>query len=109
MDRYIIQTLITCKNKQFQNKIEMKAWFEKNLVPQDVDDLRRYNLNIMNKYGHENFFLTFIPPNIGILTHIYQTIDEYKNSIPLRQSQKEMIETHNIDYTISDLLVQELK
>ena len=43
MNRYIIQTLVTCKGKTFLSKESFKKWFVENLVPQDSDPLRKYN------------------------------------------------------------------
>ena len=106
MNRYIIQTLITCSDKAFKNKYEFKKWFEKSLVPQNKDPLRIYNFKLMEQYGHEHFFLTFTPPNIGILTHIYQTQEEYYNSIKLRNDQKRLMHKYNISYTVSDVMEQ---
>ena len=106
MNRYIIQTIITCSDKIFKNKNEFKNWFEISLVPQNKDPLRIYNFKLMEKYGHKHFFLTFIPPNIGILTHIYQTQEEYYNSIGLRADQKKLMHKYNISYTVSDVMEQ---
>ena len=106
MNRYIIQTIITCSDKVFKNKYEFKKWFEKSLVPQNKDPLRIYNFKLMEQYGHENFFLTFTPPNIGILTHIYQTQEEYYNSINLRNDQKKLMHKYNISYIVSDVMEQ---
>ena len=106
MSRYIIQTLLTCKGKTFLSKESFKKWFEENLVHQDTDPLRKYNFTIMEQYGHENFFLTFIAPNKGILTHIYQTKEEYYNSIKLRTDQQILMHKYNIGYAVSDVMKQ---
>ena len=106
MSRYIIQTIITCSDKIFKNKYEFKNWFETSLVPQDKDPLRIYNFKLMEQYGHENFFLTFAPPNIGILTYIYQTQEEYYNSIKLTLDQKKLMHKYNISYTVSYIMEQ---
>ena len=37
MNRYIIQTLVTCKGKTFLSKESFKKWFVENLVPQDSE------------------------------------------------------------------------
>lgn len=108
MYRYIVQTLISCK-RDFRNKKEFKKWMVDNYVPEGSDELRKYNFSRMNLHGHEYFFLTFLPPNRGILTHIYQTEKEYFDSILLRKEQKNMFEKNNMDYEISDLFVQEVE
>ena len=108
MHRYIIQTLITCE-RNFKDKKEFKNWMVENYVPEGSDELRNYNFKIMDLHGHENFFLTFLPPNKGILTHIYKTEKEYQDSIPLRANQKIMFESNDMSYEISDVFMQILK
>jgi len=44
MNRYIIQTIITCSDKIFKNKNEFKNWFETSLVPQNKDPFIILNL-----------------------------------------------------------------
>ena len=104
---YIVQTLIIDHNKSYENKKEFKDYYVNNYVPQESDPLRVFNFKMMDKYGHENFFLTFIKPNKGILTHKYFSKNEYKESMIYRQEQQKMFENLNIDYLISEVLCQE--
>lgn len=105
--KYIIQTLIIDNNRKYSSKDEFKSYFVENYVPENIDPLRIFNFTVMDKYGHDNFFLTFIPPNMGILTHKYFNEDEYLVSKQLREDQQKMMNKNNIDYHISELLIQE--
>jgi len=107
MKTFIVQTIIIDNNKKFNSKKEFKNYYIENYVPIEKDPLREFNLKIMNKYGHDNFFLTFVKPNIGILTHKYFTEEEYNESINLRDNQKKLMKAYNIDYLISEVLIQD--
>ena len=97
-----IDTTITISNKNFNSKKDWKDYTVLNFVPEDVDPLRVYNFKQMEKYGDGFFYLIFHKPNIGILNHIYQTYKEYEKSIKLRNDQKELFESNNMVYNISE-------
>ena len=97
-----IDTTITIPNKNFNSKKDWKDYTVLNFVPEDVDPLRVYNFKQMEKYGDGFFYLIFHKPNIGILNHIYQTYKEYEKSIKLRNDQKELFESNNMVYNISE-------
>ena len=69
-----------------------------------IRSIQQYNFNLMDKYGHHHFFLTFLPPNKGILTHQYQTIEEYEGCIEFRNDQAERLRAKGIKYEISDFI-----
>jgi len=106
MSRIIIQTLLTHYEAKFKDKDAFKEWFVNHLVPEDTDPLRRYNFTVMEEYGHENFFLTFIPPNKGILTHIYPNRKLYESSVKLRKLQQKLFNENNIGYEVSNVFFQ---
>tara|TARA_Y100000004_G_scaffold193475_1_gene256107 strand:+ start:465 stop:1517 length:1053 start_codon:yes stop_codon:yes gene_type:complete len=97
-----IETYITVPNSKFRFKKDWKDYTVSNFVPEDTDPLRIYNFKLMKKYGEGFFYLKFVPPNIGVLNHIYQTEEEYEKSIPLRIEQKKLFESNNIIYEISE-------
>ena len=90
-------------DKNFSNKEEFKNYMVEHHAPKS-DPFRQYNFNLMDKYGHHHFFLTFLPPNKGILTHQYQTIEEYEGCIEFRNDQAERLRAKGIKYEISDFI-----
>lgn len=96
-----IDTKITVHDKQFKFKKDWKD-FCTSFVPENVDPLRVYNFELMNKHGDGFFYLIFKQPNVGVLNHIYQNFEEYKKSIQLRLDQKTLFESKNISYEISE-------
>ena len=94
-----IDTEVIVPNKQFKNKAEFKDYVVK-FVPQDTDPLRKYNFELMEKYGEGFFYLNFFPPNRGVLNHIYQNDKEYKKSIKLREEQQIYLQDKGLMYDI---------
>lgn len=107
MSEYIVQTIVIDNNRTFVDKEDFKKFYLDNLVNIKYDQLRQFNMTIMDKYGHEHFSLAFVKPNIGILTHKYRTNDEYETSQKYRLQQKKILESKNIEYLISDVLIRD--
>jgi len=97
-----IDTEFTIPNKAFKSKLGFKKYIVNKYVPQDKSPLRIYNFKQMEKYGDGFFYLNFIPPNKGILNHIYQTEDLYYKSIPMRDEQQRLFESEGLTYKVDE-------
>ena len=73
--------------KEFKDKESFKSFMVKEYAPES-SSIRKYNFDLMDKYGHCFFNLQFLPPNTGVLYHRYHTQEEYEKSIPLREEQE---------------------
>ena len=83
----IIKTFLESP-KDFKDKESFKSFMVSEYAPESCN-IRKYNFELMDKYGHCFFYLQFEPPNKGILYHRYHTLEEYESSIPFRNEQQE--------------------
>lgn len=97
-----IDTEFVIPNKAFENKLDFKNYVVSKYVPQDTDSLRIYNFEQMEKYGDGFFYLTFVPPNKGILNHIYQSEKLFLKSVPLRIEQQTKFLKEGLKYEIGE-------
>jgi len=84
----IVNIIIQCPWRKFENKEDIKSWITKNYLPDegpDIDKFREYNFNIAKKHGNEYFSMTFIKPNTIVLTQKYYDWTEYNNMLMIRK------------------------
>ena len=91
-----IKTLLESP-EDFEDKESFKSFMVEKYAPESCS-IRKYNFELMDKYGHCFFYLKFDPPNKGTLYHRYHTQEEYENSIPFRKEQQEVFEKAGLKY-----------
>ena len=77
----IITNSVIKVKRDFENKEDIKAYLYSFI---EKHPFRKYNQQISDEFGEELFSMTFIRPNIVVLTQRYPTKKLYVESIPLR-------------------------
>ena len=67
-------------------------------------DLKEYNNRIAKKYGDEHFSMTFVKPNMVVITQRYIHKEDFEPTIKMRNELKEYLISNNIvtKFLISD-------
>ena len=105
----IVNIIISCSWRTFENKEEMKTYMTNNYVPDsgpNIDKFREYNLAIAKKNGEENFSMTFIKPNTVVLTQRYNDWFEYYGMISFRNETIEKLCNQGFVIQVSEPMEQ---
>jgi len=78
----VITNSIVVVNNFFESKDEIKKYLYDHILDHPF---KKYNLEIAKKYGEHMFSMTFVKPNIVVLTQKYMTMKEYENSLKDKQ------------------------
>ena len=105
----IVNIIISCSWRTFENKEEMKTYMTNNYVPDsgpNIDKFREYNFAIAKKNGEENFSMTFIKPNTVVLTQRYNDWFEYYGMISFRNETIEKLCNQGFVIQVSEPMAQ---
>ena len=105
----IVNIIISCSWRTFENKEEMKTYMTNNYVPNsgpNIDKFREYNFAIAKKNGEENFSMTFIKPNTVVLTQRYNDWFEYYGMISFRNETIEKLCNQGFVIQVSEPMEQ---
>ena len=105
----IVNIIISCSWRTFENKEEMKTYMTNNYVPDsgpNIDKFREYNFAIAKKKGEENFSMTFIKPNTVVLTQRYNDWFEYYGMISFRNETIEKLCNQGFVIQVSEPMEQ---
>jgi len=105
----IVNIIISCSWRTFENKEEMKTYMTNNYVPDsgpNIDKFREYNFAIAKKNGEENFSMTFIKPNTVVLTQRYNDWFEYYGMISFRNETIEKLCNQGFVIQVSEPMEQ---
>ena len=105
----IVNIIISCSWRTFENKEEMKTYMNNNYVPDsgpNIDKFREYNFSIAKKNGEENFSMTFIKPNTVVLTQRYNDWFEYYGMISFRNETIEKLCNQGFVIQVSEPMEQ---
>lgn len=103
----VCNIIIECPWREFSNKEEFKSWITENYVPdegENINKFREYNFKIAEEHGKDWFSMTFIKPNIIVLTQRYLNWFEYYGCIPFRIETLKMLEDNNFIVKVSEPL-----
>lgn len=102
----IITNSVIKVKRDFDNKDEIKNYLYSFI---EEHPFRQYNQKIANEFGEHLFSMTFVSPNIVVLTQRYPTEKLYLDSIPFRENlvQKMFFKDIIYFYKISDPLLVE--
>ena len=105
----IVNIIISCSWRTFENKEEMKTYMTNNYVPDsgpNIDKFREYNFAIAKKNGEENFSMTFIKPNTVVLTQRYNDWFEDYGMISFRNETIEKLCNQGFVIQVSEPMEQ---
>ena len=105
----IVNIIISCSWRTFENKEEMKTYMTNNYVPDsgpNIDKFREYNFAIAKKNGEETFSMTFIKPNTVVLTQRYNDWFEYYGMISFRNETIEKLCNQGFVIQVSEPMEQ---
>ena len=105
----IVNIIISCTWRTFENKEEKKTYMTNNYVPDsgpNIDKFREYNFAIAKKNGEENFSMTFIKPNTVVLTQRYNDWFEYYGMISFRNETIEKLCNQGFVIQVSEPMEQ---
>ena len=105
----IVNIIISCSWRTFENKEEMKTYMTNNYVPvsgPNIEKFREYNFAIAKKNGEENFSMTFIKPNTVVLTQRYNDWFEYYGMISFRNETIEKLCNQGFVIQVSEPMEQ---
>lgn len=94
----ITNTILTIPDKEFTFKDEIKEY-----LYQWVENhpFRILNKRIADAHGEDLFSMTFIPPNIAVLTQRYPLEQQYKSVLNLREDAFNILRQHGVEVSTS--------
>lgn len=95
----IITNSVIKVKKKFPDKDSIKKYLYQFI---ENHPFRIYNQSIAEKYGDSYFSMTFISPDIVVLTQRYEKMEEYNNCLELRNDVVEKLRPYVNYYKISE-------
>ena len=94
----ITNTILTVPDKEFTFKDEIKEY-----LYQFVENhpFRILNKRIADAHGEDLFSMTFVPPNIAVLTQRYPLKQQYKSILDLREDAFDILRQHGVEVDTS--------
>jgi len=89
----ITNTILTVPDKEFSFKDEIKEYLYQFV---EKHPFRVLNKRIADAHGEDLFSMTFVPPNIAVLTQRYPLKQQYKSVLILREDAFNILRENGI-------------
>ena len=91
----IIVNMVLEVDKNFKDKTEIKKYLYDHHDLFNCE-LKQFNTTISKKYGDQCFSMTFIRPNMAVITQRYVEKTDYEKTIIMRNQLKDVLINNNI-------------